>query len=105
LRLSHSLGLLQSDHPLMEIRATNLSAGDASEVRADELPEYLVVSRPALQAQVERVDAVTFQLLAACQDGRTLNHITNTGRYLANTLLETLPKLIQRHWITGFSDA
>ena len=105
LRLSHSLGLLQSDYPLMEIRATNLSAGDASEVRADELPEYLVVSRPALQARVERVDAVTFQLLAACQDGRTLDHITNTGRYLANTLLETLPKLIQRHWITGFTDA
>ena len=104
-QLSHSLGLLQSDYPLMEIRATNLSAGDASEVRADELPEYLVVSRPALQARVERVDAVTFQLLAACQDGRTLDHISNTGRYLANTLLETLPKLIQRHWITGFTDA
>ncbi len=49
LQLSHSLRLLQSDYPMMEIRETNLSDGDATEVRADELPEYLVVSRPALQ--------------------------------------------------------
>jgi len=102
-RLSHSLGLLQSDYPVMEIRATNLSAGDAREVRADELPEFLVVSRPALQVQVERVDAVTFQLLAACQDGRTLGHITNTDSPPANTLPETLAELIQRQWITGFT--
>jgi hypothetical protein len=102
-RLSHSLGLLQSGYPVMEIRETNLSDGDATEVRADDLPEYLVVSRPALQARVERVDAVTFQLLAACQDGRTLGHISNTGSPLTNALLETLPELIQRQWITGFT--
>jgi hypothetical protein len=102
-RLNHSLGLLQSDYPVMEIREINLSDGDATEVRADDLPEYLVVSRPRLQPRVERVDAVTFQLLTACQDGRTLAHITHTGRRLANTLLEKLPELIQRHWITGFT--
>jgi hypothetical protein len=104
-RLSHSLGLLQSDYPLMEIRETNLSDGDASEVRADELPESLVVSRPALQARVERVDAVTFQLLAACQDGRTLGQLTSIGKSLTNTLLETLPELIRRRWVAGFTDA
>jgi hypothetical protein len=102
-RLSHSLGLLQSDYPLMEIRASNLSDGDATEVRADELPEYLLVSRPALQVQVERVNAITLQLLAACRDGRTLGHITNTGSDPTSTLHETLPELIQRQWITGFT--
>ena len=102
-RLSHSLGLLQSDYPVMEIRETNLSAGDAGEVQADKLPEYLVVSRPTLQPRVERVDAVTFRLLAACQDDRTLGHITNTGSPPANTLSETLAELIQRQWITGFT--
>jgi hypothetical protein len=102
-RLSHSLSLLQSDYPVMEIRETNLSTGDAGEVRADKLPEYLVVSRPTLQPRVERVDAVTFQRLTACQDGRTLGHITNTGSPPANTLPETLAELIQRQWITGFT--
>ena len=103
LQLSHSLRLLQSDYPVMEIRETNLSDGDATEVRADELPEYLVVSRPALQPRVERVDAVIFQLLAACQDGSTLGHITKPGKPLTNTLPETLTELIQRQWITGFT--
>ena len=103
LQLSHSLRLLQSDYPVMEIRETNLSDGDATEVRADELPEYLLVSRPALQVQVERVNAITFQLLAACRDGRTLGHITKTGGNLTSTLHETLPELIQRQWITGFT--
>jgi len=102
-RLNYSLGLLQSDYPVMEIRETNLSDDDATEVQADKLPEYLVVSRPALLPRVERVDAVSFGLLAACQDGRTLGHITNSGGHLANTLLETLPELIQRQWISGFT--
>jgi hypothetical protein len=102
-RVSYSLGLLQSDYPVMEIRETNLSDGDATEVQADKLPEYLVVSRQAMQPRVERVDAVSFQLLAACQDGRTLGHITNTGGNLASRLFETLPELIQRQWINGFT--
>jgi len=102
-QLAHSLSLLQSDYPLMEIRETNLYQDDAAQVRADELPEYLVVSRPALQARVERVDAVTFQILSACQTGRTLADIANSGRRLNNTLLDALTELIQRRWITGFT--
>lgn len=102
-QLGHSVGLLQSEYPVMEIRETNLCDDDASEVRADKLPEYLLVSRSALQLQVERIDASTFQLLAAFRDGRTLVHMSRSGGRLKNTLPESLAKLIRRRWITGFS--
>ena len=102
-RLGHSVGLLQSAYPVMEIRAANLSAGDATEVQAGELPEYLVVSRPAFQPGVERVDAVTFQILADCLEGKTLAHIVETGGHPANEIAAILPGLIQRGWITSVS--
>ena len=68
LRLGHSVGLLQSDYPVMAIREANLSDNEATEVLAIELPEHLVVSRSTFQIRVERIDAYTFEVLAACQD-------------------------------------
>jgi hypothetical protein len=100
-RLGHSVGLLQSEYPVVTIREVNLSEGDASEVQAGELPAYLVVSRPTYQPHVERVDEVTFQLLAACREGKTLGHIVDTCRQRAEKVAGTLPGLIRRGWITG----
>ena len=68
LRLGHSVGLLQSDYPVMAIREANLSDNEATEVQAIELPEHLVASRPAFKVRVDRIDAYTFEVLAACQD-------------------------------------
>ena len=68
LRLGHSVGLLQSDYPVMAIREANLSDNEATEVQAIELPEHLMVSRPAFHIRVDRIDAYTFEVLAACQD-------------------------------------
>jgi len=102
-RLGHSVGLLQSEYPVMAIREINLSDGDAPEVHADELPEYLVVSRPAYQPQVERVDETTFQLLAACREGKTLGHIVDKVMHRASVITQILPGLIERGWITAFT--
>ncbi len=87
----------------MEIRAANLADIDAAEVQARELPEYLVVSRPAFQPRVERVDLLSFQTLKACQDGRVLGHVSSNSESLAHPLLETLPELIRHGWISGFT--
>lgn len=102
-QLGHSVGLLQSDYPVMAIRATNLSDNAATEVQAAELPEYLVVSRPAFQIRVERVDAYTFEVLAACQQGITLGHITGTRQDHTNMIPRILPGLIQCGWITAMA--
>lgn len=99
-RLGQGVGLLQSEYPVMEIRETNLSAGDAAAVRAGDLPEYLVVSRPACQPRVERVAAAAFRLLAACRDGKTLGHIVSDSRP-AVTVADSLPGLVRRGWIAG----
>jgi hypothetical protein len=102
-QLGHSIGLLRSVYPVMEIREINLAEGDAVQVDAGEMPEYLVVSRPEAYLQVERVDAATFQTLTACRDGMTLRELANTNGRRANMVAEVLPRLIQRSWITGFS--
>ena len=99
-RTGHSVGLLQSGYPVMEIRATNLSAGDATEVQAGTLPEYLVVSRLAFQPRVERVDAISFEVLDSCRQGMTLGHIIDTHRQHTKIIHRILPGLIRRGWIT-----
>jgi hypothetical protein len=102
-QLGYSVGLLRSEYPVMAIREVNLSADDAAEIPAGELPEHLVVSRPAFKAVVERVDAITFDILAACRDRKTLGQITDAGGERADKVAEVLPQLIQRGWITGLS--
>jgi hypothetical protein len=100
-QLGPSVGLLQSDYPVMAIRETNLSTNEATEVQAVALPEYLVVSRPAFQIRVERIDVHTFEVLAACQEGMTLGYITSTHQDHTRLIPGILPGLIQRGWITA----
>ena len=100
-RPGHSVGLLQSNYPVMAIREANLTDGDASEVQTGELPECLVVSRPAFKPRIERVDTITLQVLTACQEGVALGHILDTDKQRAKMIADTLPRLIQRGWITG----
>lgn len=100
-RLGHSVGLLQSVYPVMEIRETNLSAGDATAVQAGALPEYLVVSRPAFQPRVERVDASIFEVLVSCRKGMTLGHIIDSHRHRTAVIPEILPRLIKFGWIAS----
>jgi len=100
-QLGHSVGMLQSVYPVMEIRESNLSNGDATEVQAGALPEYLVVSRPVFQPRVERVDAIIFAVLASCLEGMTLGHIIDTNRHRTKAIHEILPGLIRRGWITS----
>ena len=102
-QLGHSVGLLQSDYPVMAIRETNLSTSEATAVQAVELPEHLVVSRPAFQIRVERIDALTFEVLASCQEGMTLGHITSTNQDYTRMIPEILPGLIQHGWITAMT--
>ncbi|MEA2078763.1 MAG: DNA-binding domain-containing protein [Pseudomonadota bacterium] len=102
-QLGHSVGLLQSAYPVMEIHDINLSNSDAAQVPVGDLPEYLLVSRLEFRARIERLDAITFQVLAACRDGVTLSHMVDTGGHRTNTVAEILPGLIQRRWITGFT--
>ncbi len=87
----------------MTVRALNLSDDAATQVQADALPEYLVVSRPAFQPQVERVDTDTFRLLVACREGRTLADIAASDEPGERNVAEALPELIARRWIAGFA--
>ena len=102
-QLGHSVGLLQSDYPVMALRETNLSDNETTEVQAVELPEHLVVSRPVFQTRVVRIDAHTFAVLAACQKGMTLGHITGTHQAHTRMTPKILPKLIQCGWITAMT--
>jgi hypothetical protein len=102
-RISHSVGLLQSDYPVMAIRDANLTDGGAAVVHAGELPEHLVVSRSTVKPQVERIDVITFNLLAACHNGQTLGHIIDADRQRAIMITDKLPELIKRGWITRFA--
>ena len=104
-RLGHSIGLMQSDYPIMEIRELNLSDDPAHSVADEAQTSYLVVSRPVFQAEVTRIDEQGFRLLQACQSGHTLGGLIETDAALAESLRTRLPQLIERGWITGFSIA
>jgi hypothetical protein len=101
LQLSHSVGLLQSEYPVMAIRDANLFGGDASEVEAGELPEHLVVSRPSFQTRVERVDSMTFHVLAGCATGHTLGRILENAGEHADKVPGVMQALVRHGWITG----
>lgn len=101
--LGHSIGLMQSDYPIMSIRELNLSNNPAQAVAGDGQTSYLVVSRPAFQATVTQVDALTYRLLVACQAGHTLGNIIETDEALAESIQTRLPRLIEQGWITGFT--
>lgn len=104
-RLGHSIGLIQSDYPIMAIRELNLSDDPAHTVADQMQTSYLVVSRPTFQAEVSRIDEQGFRLLQACQSGRTLGSLIETDTTLAESLKTQLPQLIEQGWITGFTIA
>jgi hypothetical protein len=97
------VGLLRSAYPVREIRDVNLAAGDTAEVRAGELPQHLVVSRPGAEVSVAAVDAATFSVLAACRAGRTLAQIVARGAPGPQSLSALLVQLVQHRWITAVS--
>ena len=54
-------------------------------------------------ARVERVDADTCEILAACQQGMALEYLIGTHQDHTSMIHEILPKLIQRGWITAMT--
>ncbi|UCH46517.1 MAG: putative DNA-binding domain-containing protein [Betaproteobacteria bacterium] len=103
LKLGDSVGMLQSDYPVMGIREVNLADDDAASVSAADCPQHLVVWRDEFQPCVERVDKATFDLLAAIEAGATLGDIASQLPHVAVVLSEAVPRLIQRGWISGIA--
>ena len=103
--LGHSIGLIQSEYPIMAIRELNLSDDPAESVADEAQTSYLVVSRPAFQAEVSRIDEQGFRLLQACQAGHTLGSLIETDAALAKSVRTRVPQLIERGWIAGFTFA
>ncbi len=101
--LGHSIGLMQSNYPVMAIRELNLSDDGARTVADDGQTDFLVVSRPAYRSVVTHVDEQSFRLLRACQAGHTLGSIIEADALLAESIQTRLPQLIERGWITGFT--
>lgn len=101
LRLGNSVGLLRSEYPVMSIREVNLADGNAASVSAADCPQHFVVWRSELNACVEQVDRMTFDLLAAIESGATLGEIASTRPEAAAVLSDSVPRLIQRGWIAG----
>jgi len=105
LSISHALGLLKSDYPVYEIWKINRNGGEAGEVQANELPQYLVVYRRDGYPGIEVVSADIHSLLQNCRNDKTLAELSEQVRIGEGNIVEFLPELVRKSWITGFETA
>jgi hypothetical protein len=102
LRVSHTLNLLKSDYPVFEIWKINRGGEEADEVQAHELPQYLVVYRRNGYPVIEAVSADTHSLLQNCRNGKTLTELSEQVKTGEDRIVELLPELVRKTWVTGF---
>ena len=102
LRVSHALSLLKSDYPVFEIWKINRDGEEADEVQAHELPQHLVVYRRNDYPGIEVVSAEIYSLLQNCRRGKTLAELSEQVKTGEDRIVELLPELVRKTWITGF---
>lgn len=102
LRTSHALNLLKSDYPVFEIWKINRDGEEADEVQANELPQYLVVYRRNGYPGIKVVSADIHSLLQNCRNGKTLAELSEQVKTGEDRIVELLPELVRKTWITGF---
>ena len=93
-QLSHSLGLLSSPYPVLEIWRRHRDGSDTRSVAALSDPEHLCIWRRELEPRVTAIDADCLRLLQQCRAGLGLAELANAER---------LPELIAQGWIRGFA--
>jgi hypothetical protein len=93
-QLSHSLGLLSSPYPVLEIWQRHREGSETRSVAALSAPQHLCIWRRELEPRVAAIDADCLRLLQQCGAGRGLAELDEAER---------LPELIAQGWICGFS--
>ena len=93
-RLSHSLGLLSSPYPVLEIWRRHRGGSDTRSVAALSAPQHLCIWRQGLEPRAAAIDADCLRLLRQCEAGLGLAELANTER---------LPELIAQGWICRFT--
>jgi hypothetical protein len=98
--LGNSLGLLQSDYPILEIWQQHRNGNAGESVRGITQCQNLLVNRQEFEAHIIRLDLPTFALLQGCQRGESIVSLVENRD--AASALGSLANLIDNGWITGF---
>jgi len=77
---------------------------EAGEVQTNELPQYLVVYRRNGYPGIEVVNADIHSLLQNCRNDKALAELSEQARTGEDSIVEFLPELVRKSWITGFED-
>ena len=98
--LGNSLGLLQSDYPILEIWRQHGNGKAGESVKGITQCQNLLVYRQEFEANIIGLDLPTFVLLQGCQQGDSIDSFTEDRD--AASALGSLANLIDKGWITGF---
>jgi hypothetical protein len=97
---AHSLSLMQSDYPVLEIWQQHRSGETGEAVKGITRRQYLLVYRQEFEPQIFELDLPRFALLQGCQRGESIAALAENCD--AASALESLASLIDKGWITGF---
>ncbi len=97
---SHSLSVMQSDYPILEIWQQHRSGETVEAVKGIDKRQYLLVYRQEFEPQIFELDLPRFALLQGCQRGESMVALAQDCD--AASALGSLASLIDKGWITGF---
>ena len=100
--LAPGLSLLETDYPVREIWRRHRTREHTESVPGLEGPEYLCIHRTGRTIQVTQIDKEIYGLLENIQKGHTLEQLGSTDRP-DESLVQLLPALTRRCWVTGFT--
>jgi len=96
---SQSLGLLQSIYPVYEIWQGHQSNNKLELITALTMPQYLVIARAGLKADIASVEKEDWLLLSIIQKTINMQKLTDLSIKMEIELEKRLPKLIQYGWV------
>ncbi|MEN8174556.1 MAG: DNA-binding domain-containing protein [Pseudomonadota bacterium] len=102
LRLSASLGLLESPFPVSEIWSENQKEHPAASVSAAQSRRHLVVWRQGTDVYHAPLDPGSFEFLRDVASGASLDQLASPAEHRGYDLQQALPDMIGRGFVVGF---
>jgi len=97
LRLSHSLSLLTSEHPILKLWKLHRYRNPPEILEGLKDQEYYCIYRKHYTPDIIRVGQTDFHFLEACMQGRNMNELASNQTTAAS--LSKLPMFIKHGWI------
>lgn len=98
--LNHSLAIMKTDYPVVNIRERHRSKADTATVAGLTETDYLCIHRAGYEPVISHLDVSAWELLQAIIAQHSLADLGAEAVFQKG--MGELPEMIQRGWVTGF---